>query len=354
MLMTLANGVYGDLSEELDSLLTATGKLTDLIPQPFFNLGDLTFGDLTAAPPDHPIIANPDPGSVSSPPSYPNLGLSVTNPTNEMWEQRQAVRQVAAGARRELRSWEGRFQDLQKQATTVLNQVKTSLGVRYSRPNREKVESLFTPLFEVVSERCKNGQVDLFTLNYDPSVEMFGVIKGIQIANGFRLNGPELVWDNNFDLTGSRGIRLFKLHGSVNWYTYEGKIVQLTAAYGPTHVETMTGSTAQNMLIFPTVKKPTWTEPYVALFAHLAEAIKRAKCILVIGFSYGDEPVVSSLNQARTINPALKILHCGMTKEEAQRLEQLRPLLGGMEFLDHRYGEAGFIEELEQKLPHLD
>ena len=34
MLMTLASGVYGDLSKELTSLLTATGKLTDLIPQP--------------------------------------------------------------------------------------------------------------------------------------------------------------------------------------------------------------------------------------------------------------------------------------------------------------------------------
>ena len=241
---------------------------------------------------------------------------------------------------------------MQEVATTVLNRVKTNLSVKYSRPHREKVESLFTPFFEVVADRS-NGQVDLFTLNYDPSIEMFGVIKGVQIANGFRVNGPELVWDNNFDLTNERGIRLYKLHGSVNWYTYEGKIVQLTAAFGPTQVPTMTGSTAQNMLIYPTVIKPTWTEPYVVLFAHLAEAVKRAQCILVIGFSYRDEPVVSSLHQAQAINPDLKILHCGMTKEQAQELEQLQPLLGGMEFLDHLYGESGLIEELKQKLPYL-
>ena len=124
----------------------------------------------------------------------------------------------AADARRELRSWEGRFQDLQEQATTVLNRVKTNLSVKYSQPNPEKVESLFTPFFELVADRS-NGQVDIFTMNYDPSIEMFGVIKGIQIANGFRSIGPELVWDNNFDLTADGGIRLFKLHGSVTWYT---------------------------------------------------------------------------------------------------------------------------------------
>ena len=179
------------------------------------------------------------------------------------------------------------MENLNVMASDLLTRVKTSISGRYSTCEPQQVQSLFEPVRKILDKYCV-GTLDLFTLNYDPSVEAYCLSKNVPLATGFKAQGIEKVWDNNFNIDTTRelGIRLFKLHGSVTWYNYEGKVVEIGAGFGSPQVTTVAGVKAENMLIYPIVVKPTWSEPYVSLFRHLSDALATARCCVVIGFSY--------------------------------------------------------------------
>src|SRR2546426_4978119 len=66
--------------------------------------------------------------------------------------------------------------------------------------------------------------LDIFTVNYDTSIEVFCLTRGIPFNNGFeRTWRPEILEEAE-----GAALRLYKVHGSVTWWaTDEGTIVEI-------------------------------------------------------------------------------------------------------------------------------
>lgn len=63
--------------------------------------------------------------------------------------------------------------------------------------------------------------VDIFTLNHDTVIERYLGNESIPFTDGFdNEKGDVRRWDPSLFESGDRRIRLFKLHGAVNWYLY--------------------------------------------------------------------------------------------------------------------------------------
>ncbi len=73
-----------------------------------------------------------------------------------------------------------------------------------------------------LKEACldtKVSDIDVFTLNHDTVMERFISKNGIKLTDGFGKPSNEVrYWDANLFETESTKVRLFKLHGSVNWF----------------------------------------------------------------------------------------------------------------------------------------
>ncbi|MBI5249940.1 MAG: SIR2 family protein [Desulfomonile tiedjei] len=79
-----------------------------------------------------------------------------------------------------------------------------------------------------IEDACRDKEispVDLFTLNHDTLLEQYLESQNIKFTAGFeaRLNGYRY-WSPQVFRDPSDRIRLFKLHGSVNWFRYEPNV----------------------------------------------------------------------------------------------------------------------------------
>lgn len=70
----------------------------------------------------------------------------------------------------------------------------------------------------LISEVAKSvGDLDIFSLNHDPLIETQLKQDGVPFFDGFgNLNGDASIFDSNWPA--APAVRLFKLHGSTNWY----------------------------------------------------------------------------------------------------------------------------------------
>ena len=147
-------------------------------------------------------------------------------------------------------------------------------------------------MFDMVRNVMKEGGVDelqVFTTNYDLVMETYADETGLEVVNGFEphhyRNG---VWANAWDRrTNQPPLYLIKLHGSIYWYRDgDDKIVE-------------TGAVAQrvadqDVMIAPTEGAKDYNkEPFYALMEHFKKSIKEVDILLVIGFSYRDNEIVS-------------------------------------------------------------
>lgn len=132
----------------------------------------------------------------------------------------------------------------------------------------------------------------IFTTNYDRLVEVAATSIGVQCADGFEpaSSRPESKWNNEF----SSGLRLVKLHGSVNWYQEEDSesLFRLERGYSlPSHEYRLTHGTCalRPLMIIPTLEKAILQRPYAGLFTQFGDALKEIDIFVVIGNSLRDD-----------------------------------------------------------------
>lgn len=191
---------------------------------------------------------------------------------------------------------------------------------------------------------CSCGEVgadthflNVFTLNYDLSVETaFEAQIGNGVWTGFDNPPGEVepsrlrIWDSSgFE---NPGIRLYKLHGSVNWGVAKQKagdeppLTQLTAApvplfeprssgyswghesWVPMEVRESVGYYLDPWgriggMIFGGNDKLASYPPFPFLQSELARSIEEAAIIVVVGYSWGDEYLNLILEREATLDP---------------------------------------------------
>jgi len=148
--------------------------------------------------------------------------------------------------------------------------------------------------------------VEIFTTNYDILFERSLELARVPVFDGFTGSyrpffNPECV-DNDERLPGSETVRLWKMHGSVNW----DEVVL------PTGKRVVRGeSTDTGKMILPTNRKydESRRQPYVALMGRLERVLSRRGAILVIaGFSFGDQHINATIFEALDNHPSSHVI----------------------------------------------
>lgn len=132
----------------------------------------------------------------------------------------------------------------------------------------------------------------IFTTNYDRLVEVAATSIGLPYSDGFEpaASHPESRWNGEF----ASGVRLVKLHGSVNWYEEEDSqnLFRLERGYSlPSHEYRLTHGTRalRPLMIIPTLEKVTLKQPYAGLLTQFSDALKEIDVFVVIGNSLRDD-----------------------------------------------------------------
>jgi hypothetical protein len=206
--------------------------------------------------------------------------------------------------------WHSRIVELERQSPDLLS---TFTDFIYSQLDRwlslsdDIIGNLhyLRHLFEICNDGCG---IDVFSLNYDLCIEavLTQYLKK-QFANGFTEGGgwqPQTLKDDNV-------IRLFKLHGSLDWV--EDQAYGLCSLQYPRHkqAENIEGDNVRPLLIFGTAHKLSPREPFLSLTYSFSQQVLNTTILAIIGYSFGDEHVNQIIRQGIEKNPKLRVLVVG-------------------------------------------
>ena len=168
--------------------------------------------------------------------------------------------------------------------------------------------------------------LDVFTLNYDISVETAFDNNGISYTTGFKRRKDNLpIWDSSQFGKESFDARIFKLHGSVNWgqhffypppplksesTTNASTATDYYLSYYPERVEFNPFPIAPiepperkkgmvSIMNFGTRKELLYAERiFTIIFNHFLAALNRARVCIICGYSFRDERINKILEEA--------------------------------------------------------
>lgn len=158
-----------------------------------------------------------------------------------------------------------------------------------------------------------NIALDLFSTNYDRIVETYCIYCKWLMNNGegevregaFSARAGEL---DLLKLTSiSKGCKVYKLHGTINWYVDDGTgKAMFSPAVPEVGKRDLYGSQVrENMLIFPIRDWYTFREPYYPLFHALKAKLLDCKHCYVVGYSFRDEDILGLFMDATDLNKRL-------------------------------------------------
>jgi hypothetical protein len=149
-------------------------------------------------------------------------------------------------------------------------------------------------------------RLQVFTLNYDECVEL-ALEHGLGEINkrwttGFDEKGwnPDLLQRKKpFDAT------LYKLHGSLDWVEDEELGVCSLKWPMADRAEEIPDK-YESLLIFATAMKVVPRDPYLTLLVRFRTELAKARCIVILGYSFGDAHVNTMLLDALRKRPELQ------------------------------------------------
>jgi NAD-dependent SIR2 family protein deacetylase len=131
--------------------------------------------------------------------------------------------------------------------------------------------------------------VNIFSVNYDTCIEMLCTKHRLTYTDGFDLYwNPEHLNSDKFD------VRLFKLHGSIMWYSTDyGNFVKLLSKNSDSddEITLINGEIARPFIVYPMGGKLEYIEPVGYLYNELQKYLKEAKLCIVVGYSFRDEDI---------------------------------------------------------------
>jgi hypothetical protein len=189
-----------------------------------------------------------------------------------------------------------------RSSTIVAHELKKFILAQLTKPVRT---AYLAPLREWL---VMNEPLDIFSLNYDTVVEQFCKSDGIPCTDGFSQTGE---WQPDLYYRADSGVRLWKLHGSVNWASSESGWPHRAETPGSWrrhfHSPHTASATAEAALVWPAATKRL--EKSLSLL-HSAFRNRLATCrlLVVAGYRFADEHIRSALIDNLQINPRLHVL----------------------------------------------
>ncbi len=218
----------------------------------------------------------------------------------------------------------GRFDvELALQALTELTEPTSLIQFFHEKPKEEAIKlgpvfpKLKKSLKRFVRLKCQevkdiqylrplvqsfpDSGLDIFTLNYDPTIETACEIENVSYTDGFDPYwNPQLMEDTRFR------VRLFKVHGSVFWfYRGPGSFVKVPVKGELEHLRFFTGEELSELVIYPALEKKTDTGPYPYILNGLRERLWSSDLLVVVGYSFRDNNIRSLVLDQMRARPSL-------------------------------------------------
>ena len=132
-----------------------------------------------------------------------------------------------------------------------------------------------------------NRRVEIFTTNYDTILERTINVNDLDIEYGrnqqgiaFTLNEDHWTKDNP---SGKSGL-LTKLHGSIDWKHYNGRIEF-------SNIQNQPFDSTNNVILYPGFKDQLLESPFDTFYGHLGGVARQAHAIIFVGFSFRDPQI---------------------------------------------------------------
>jgi SIR2-like domain len=185
----------------------------------------------------------------------------------------------------------------------------------------------------------------VFSLNYDQCFEK--VIGEDNVEQGF--DPKTFEWQqSNFEGEASKLFKLYKLHGSINWFTdkHTGKLMHSNHPI-----------TQDPKLIFGIDTKLSSSDPFFYYTSEFRRWILSNDCklIVTIGYSYADEYINNLIAQSLINNPSRQVLNVTYLDKSNANIERLKndltiDITKNKLELKHSYNELS----AEQFLLHIE
>jgi predicted transcriptional regulator len=159
----------------------------------------------------------------------------------------------------------------------------------------ESEVTYFQPLMDFLRD---HEALDIFSTNYDNTLEQFCDMKDIRYIDGFDSAG----WNPRTFIELKEGLRIYKLHGSVTWWrTEEGDYKSIPVRNYKDVISLSSGKSAVPLILYPG-KKLEYNDPYLDILFELRQQLKVAKHVIVVGYSFKDEHITRIFQYAAKKN----------------------------------------------------
>jgi hypothetical protein len=162
-----------------------------------------------------------------------------------------------------------------------------------------------------------SSEIRIFTTNYDRVIEKFCYKNEIECIDGFAsnqetkhgLNPEEYGWNpeqffQKTDVVSKKMIKLFKLHGSLNWrIKHDGRIVRIA----PEERARLSRQYKNNLVIYPAEKVKPEIEPFQTLHKIFEKEFRQADATIFIGFAFRDDYLNSVMKKGTEKNKVIII-----------------------------------------------
>jgi hypothetical protein len=203
---------------------------------------------------------------------------------------------------------------LQKMAGDTVNYIRYSVALLLGHvPTRENCA--YMQLFADAAADSRVSELHLFTLNHDTLIESFLATANASPADGFSDNNGIRRWESATCDSG-RKVRLYKLHGSVNWQRFRPK--QATNSNNPwageiTGIGSDPAYEAMNeppLILTGTFNKLFgYTESlFLELHHRFLRVLQECDHLVVCGYGFGDKGINLRIAERMTSEPQCKML----------------------------------------------
>ena len=222
-------------------------------------------------------------------------------------------------------SFEERQERIERLLEHILGWISNTC-LKFSRPSAMAV---WGNLVKAISERGST----VFTTNYDFAIEVVARLRELTVVDNFTVKPGRpnrMFWDESLRSFDSDGLRIVKLHGSVNWYeTEEGGEIERLDLAALTNQE---GQDVSRVQIFPTRFKDIYDSHFFTLYKRFLRELDEADVLVVIGHSLRDDYIRAAIRE-RFRSPEFTLVYIGpsmpdladfrLTEQQARQIKHV-------------------------------
>ncbi len=215
-------------------------------------------------------------------------------------------------------AWSDRIVHLENQQEGTLERLSDIIFARLKEwlatPPSDRIEYLN----RITDLHGKDASISIFSLNYDLLVETALTNARRPFVNGFR----EGRWyPDAFSLNSD--IRLYKLHGSLDWV--EDEMYGICSLTFDRHPKAEDFEVQKSpLLIFGTNAKLSGRDPFLSLVHAFAQQLRSAKVLVAVGYSFSDKYINEIIEQRMRDNLPLRLV---LVSPNSDLIKQGQPFL---------------------------